>query len=156
MIYRVDATAGEPILLTKFVSYHTSRGVPAGELVDRCRRTLDRAVRRGRDAVQAEQRQWLDDFWQRSDVEVARPSRGPAGAALEPLPASPRLVPGPTASGIPAKGVTGSGYSGHYFWDTEIFVLAVLDVHHAVESPGTALRFRYSTARRRPGPGAPS
>ncbi|MDR0416625.1 MAG: glycoside hydrolase family 65 protein, partial [Propionibacteriaceae bacterium] len=28
--------------------------------------------------------------------------------------------------GVAAKGVTGSGYSGHYFWDTEIFVLPFL------------------------------
>jgi alpha,alpha-trehalose phosphorylase len=80
--------------------------VPAGELVDRCRRTLDRAVRRGRDAVQDEQRQWLDGFWQRSDVEVhGRPAiqqalrwnlfhLAQAGARVD-------------ASGIPAKGVTG-------------------------------------------------
>ena len=27
---------------------------------------------------------------------------------------------------IPAKGLTGSGYDGHAFWDTETFVLPVL------------------------------
>jgi alpha,alpha-trehalose phosphorylase len=141
-VIRVDATAGEPVLVTKFVSYHTSRGVPAGELVDRCRRTLDRAVRRGRDAVEAEQRQWLDAFWQRSDVEVhGRPAiqqalrwnlfhLAQAGARVD-------------ASGIPAKGVTGSGYSGHYFWDTEIFVAPFW----AYTTPSIArnlARFRYS------------
>ena len=25
--------------------------------------------------------------------------------------------------GVPAKGLTGQGYEGHYFWDAEIFVL---------------------------------
>lgn len=29
-------------------------------------------------------------------------------------------------AGIPAKGVTGSGYEGHYFWDQEIYVLPYL------------------------------
>src|SRR5690606_28814723 len=28
--------------------------------------------------------------------------------------------------GIPAKGLTGSGYEGHYFWDTEIYVVPFL------------------------------
>lgn len=28
--------------------------------------------------------------------------------------------------GVSAKGVSGSGYSGHYFWDTEVFVLPFL------------------------------
>ena len=27
---------------------------------------------------------------------------------------------------IPAKGLTGPGYDGHVFWDTETFVLPVL------------------------------
>ena len=29
--------------------------------------------------------------------------------------------------GVPAKGMTGSGYSGHYFWDTEVYVMPFLD-----------------------------
>ena len=53
--------------------------------------------------------------------------------------------------GVPAKGVTGSGYSGHYFWDTEIYVLPFL----AYTTPlwaRNALRMRYlmlPAARRR-------
>lgn len=45
--FHVDAQQGVPIRLTKFVSYHTSRGVPVPELIDRCRRTLDRARAHG-------------------------------------------------------------------------------------------------------------
>jgi alpha,alpha-trehalose phosphorylase len=30
------------------------------------------------------------------------------------------------SQGVPAKGVTGSGYSGHYFWDTEVYVMPFL------------------------------
>ena len=29
-------------------------------------------------------------------------------------------------AGVPAKGVTGSGYEGHYFWDTEVYVVPFL------------------------------
>jgi alpha,alpha-trehalose phosphorylase len=45
-------------------------------------------------------------------------------------------------TGVPAKGVTGLGYEGHYFWDTEIYVVPFL----AYTSPHVArnlLRFRY-------------
>src|SRR5690606_15895407 len=45
--------------------------------------------------------------------------------------------------GVPAKGVTGSGYGGHYFWDTEIYVVPFL----IYTSPGIArnvLRFRHT------------
>ena len=70
-VFRVQAKAGVPVRVTKLVAYHTSRGVPARELVDRCRRTLDRALTVGIDAVFIEQRAWLDAFWKRSDIRIA-------------------------------------------------------------------------------------
>ena len=29
-------------------------------------------------------------------------------------------------TGVPAKGLTGQAYEGHYFWDTEIYTLSVV------------------------------
>ncbi len=46
-------------------------------------------------------------------------------------------------AGIPAKGVTGSGYEGHYFWDQEIYLLPYL----SYTNPGAArdvLQFRHN------------
>ncbi|WP_312173419.1 glycosyl hydrolase family 65 protein [Microbacterium sp.] len=100
-VFRVQAKAGVPITVTKLVSYHTSRGVPPRELVDRCRRSLDRVRVEGVDAQFERQAAWLAAFWERSDVRA-------------------------DGTGVPAKGVSGSGYSGHYFWDTEIYVLPFL------------------------------
>ena len=70
MTYRIDAQPGQTISLTKVVSYHTSRGVPSRELIDRCRRTLDRVEEESIDHQFAQQQEWLDKFWERSDVEV--------------------------------------------------------------------------------------
>ncbi len=69
-VFRVQAKAGVPITVTKLVSYHTSRGVPPRELVDRCRRSLDRAADEGVETVFQRQRAWLDAFWERSDVQI--------------------------------------------------------------------------------------
>ena len=56
------AKAGSRSGSTKLVSYHTSRGVPARELSDRCDRTLDRApADGGRRSSSTTQRAWLDD-----------------------------------------------------------------------------------------------
>ncbi len=149
-VFRVQARAGVPTRVTKLVSYHTSRGVPARELVDRCRRTLDRAQARGVDAVRAEQRAWLDAFWERSDVRIAGHDdlqQATRWCLFQLAQASARA----DGLGVPAKGMTGSGYSGHYFWDTEIYVLPFL----AYTSPlwaRNALRMRYlmlPAARRR-------
>ena len=47
--------------------------------------------------------------------------------------------------------MTGTGYSGHYFWDTEIFVLPFL-TYTSPQMARSELRFRYNmlgAARRR-------
>ncbi|MDE0546028.1 glycoside hydrolase family 65 protein [Microbacterium sp. C7(2022)] len=149
-VFRVQAKAGVPVKVTKLVAYHTSRGVPARELVDRCRRTVDRAMEQGVDAQFARQREWMTDFWDRSDVQI------PGDDALQQatrwcLFQLAQAAARADGQGVPAKGVTGSGYSGHYFWDTEIYVLPFL----AYTSPlwaRNALRMRYlmlPAARRR-------
>lgn len=154
MTYRVDGQAGVPIRLTKYAAYHTSRGVPARELVSRCRRTLDRALKVGLDSHVEDQRAWFDAFWERSDVEVEGLPEGLPEVQqavrwnlFQLAQASGRAE----GAGVPAKGVTGSGYSGHYFWDTEIYVLPFLTYTNP-NAARSALRFRYGmlpAARRR-------
>lgn len=149
-VFRVQAKAGIPVRITKLVSYHTSRGVPARELVDRCRRALDRALFEGVASLYAQQREWLDGFWARSDVRIGGHDdlqQATRWCLFQLAQAAARA----DGLGVPAKGMTGSGYSGHYFWDTEIYVLPFL----AYTTPlwaRNALRMRYlmlPAARRR-------
>lgn len=149
-VFRVQAKAGVPVKVTKLVSYHTSRGVPTRELVDRCRRTLDRAITVGVEPLRVQQREWMDAFWRRSDVRIGgHPDLEQATrwCLFQLAQAAARA----DSLGVPAKGLTGSGYSGHYFWDTEIYVLPFL----AYTTPlwaRNALRMRYlmlPAARRR-------
>jgi alpha,alpha-trehalose phosphorylase len=141
-VYRVQAKAGKPIRLIKRMTYHTSRGVPARELADRCDRTLDRAREHGVEELFVHQREWLDDFWARSDVEIAgHPDVQQAVRwNLFMLAQASARTDG---HGIAAKGVTGSGYGGHYFWDMEIYVLPFLSYTAPVVARN-ALRFRYN------------
>ncbi len=146
VVVTVDAQPGVPIRITKYAAYHTSRSVDAEELVDRADRVLDRAKRNGFGALVATQRQHLDRFWDRADVRVttAAPYAGRLQQAIrwnlfQLLQASWRAE----GSGIPAKGLTGHGYEGHFFWDTEVYVLPFL----AYTQPRIArnlLRFRHS------------
>ncbi|MBO0979920.1 glycoside hydrolase family 65 protein [Microbacterium sp. SD291] len=124
-VFRVQARAGVPISITKLVSYHTSRGVTPRELVDRCRRSLDRVAVEGVETQFQRQREWLAAFWERSDVQIEGHDdlqQAARWCMLQLAQAAARA----DGVGVPAKGVTGSGYSGHYFWDTEIYVLPFL------------------------------
>jgi len=142
VVFTIDARAGVPVQITKYASYHTSRSVPPRELVDRCTRTLDRCVRDGYPSLEEAQRAWLAEFWENSDVDVGAESRIQQAVRwniFQLCQASARAE----TTGIPAKGLTGQAYEGHYFWDTEIYVTPFL----SYTSPRTTrnlLRFRHS------------
>lgn len=139
-VYRISAKAGKKVRLTKAIAYHTSRGVPPRELADRCDRTLDRVKERPVAEVFEAQRAWLDDFWTRSDVEIAGQPEIQQAVRWN-LFQLAQATARTDGQGIAAKGVTGSGYGGHYFWDTEIYVLPFLS-YTAPNVARNALRFR--------------
>ncbi len=149
-VFRVHAEPGMPILVSKVVSYHTSRSESPAELITRVRRTLDRVRAEGVDQQLIDQQGWLGDYWARSDVEIEdQPELQQAIRwCLYQLAQAAARAEG---QGIAAKGVTGSGYGGHYFWDTEIYVVPYL-VYTSPSYARNALRFRrtmLSAARRR-------
>ncbi len=144
VVFRVDATQGTTMRLTKGVAYHTSRGVPVRELADRCDRTLDRAKRHGVANYVADQRAWFADFWAGADVEIGGDTdqhRAVQQAVRFNLFSLAQATGRIDGLGVPAKGVTGSGYEGHFFWDTEIYVIPFLTYTNP-EVARNALHFR--------------
>jgi alpha,alpha-trehalose phosphorylase len=149
-MYRIQAQPGKPIRLTKTVAYHTARVVPPTELLDRCERTLARVLEEGVAQQYEDQRSWLADHWRRCDVEVGGQPEIQQAVRWN-LYAVIQAAARADGAGIPAKGVSGSGYGGHYFWDTEIYVLPFL-TYTSPSAARNALRFRLSlldSARRR-------
>jgi len=141
VVFSVNAKPGVPIQLTKYMAYHTSRSAPAEELCERSERTLDRTVAHGFTELLAGQRRYMDDFWARSDVVV----RGDPFVQqairfnlFQLLQAAGRAE----GAGVPAKGLTGEGYEGHYFWDTEIYVLPFW-IYTAPRIAKNLLKFRF-------------
>jgi alpha,alpha-trehalose phosphorylase len=129
MVFRVDAREGNTMRLEKLVAYHTSRSLPVRELSDRCDRTLDRAARHDLPHYRSEQRAWFDRFWAASDVEISSPDHDTAAvqqAVRFNLFSLAQASARSDQHGVPAKGVTGSGYEGHYFWDSEVYVAPFL------------------------------
>ncbi|TLK57323.1 beta-phosphoglucomutase family hydrolase [Glutamicibacter sp. V16R2B1] len=117
---------GEGLRLSKFVAYHSSRRHTAREMLARSHRALGHLVPRGADDHFRGQRTYMGEFWQRSDVRVDSDDktlqRKIRWNIFQLAQASARA----DGLGISAKGTSGNGYSGHYFWDTEIYVLPFL------------------------------
>jgi alpha,alpha-trehalose phosphorylase len=133
---------GESLSLTKYVAYGWSsqRSVPA--LRDQVEAALIAARHAGWDKLVRNQRETMDTFWQGADVEIdGSPAiQQAARFALFHIFQSAHRA---ERRAIPAKGLTGPGYDGHAFWDTEAFVLPVLTAT-APHSAADALRWRAS------------
>ncbi|MFF4906044.1 glycoside hydrolase family 65 protein [Streptomyces sp. NPDC001260] len=134
---------GERLRVEKLVAHGWSgtRSKPA--MSDQVEAALAAASVGGWAGLAEEQRETLDDFWSRADVEVGGDEeiqQAVRFALFHVLQAGARAE----QRAIPAKGLTGSGYDGHAFWDTEAFVLPLL-TYTAPEAVAEALRWRHST-----------
>ncbi|SON58699.1 putative glycosyl hydrolase [Mycobacterium simulans] len=134
---------GQKLRIVKYLAYGWSslRSRPA--LRDQAAAALHSARYSGWQGLVDGQRAYLDDFWDSADVEVEGDPESQQAVRFglfHLLQASARAE----RRAIPSKGLTGTGYDGHAFWDTEGFVLPVLTytLPHAVAD---ALRWRAST-----------
>lgn len=142
--------AGETLQLVKYLAYGWSGQRSAPAVRDQVLAALTGARDTGWAGLLAEQQAYLAEFWERADVEVdgdPEIQQAVRFALFHILQAGARGERRP----LPAKGLTGPGYDGHAFWDTEAYVLPVLTftTPHAVAD---ALRWRQNTlegARRR-------
>lgn len=118
-------------------------GVDSGSLAARAHEALASAGRAGWDELQHEQRQVLAEVWERGDVHVEgddEMQQALRHAVFSVVQASAHVE----EVGIRAKGMTGTGYAGHGFWDSECFVLPVLD-HVLPTAAADHLRWRHRT-----------
>jgi alpha,alpha-trehalose phosphorylase len=134
---------GRTLRLVKFLAYGWSsqRSLPA--VRDQVEAALAAAKREGWEGLRASQREYLDDVWTRADVELdGDPALQQAVrfALFQVVQAGARAE----QRAIPAKGLTGSGYDGHSFWDMETYTLPVL-TYVAPEAARDALLWRHST-----------
>jgi alpha,alpha-trehalose phosphorylase len=150
VVVHAELAAGESLRLRKYVAYHWAAGAPAGDLAARAGRTLDRARRAGYERIELAHASCVADFWRRSDIELAGAPELQAAVRFNLFQLLQATARG-EGLGVPAKGVTGHGYEGHYFWDTEVYVLPFLS-HTNPEWARQALEFRVgmlAAARRR-------
>ena len=123
--FPLDAEPNKPIALTKYITYHTSSADATAELA----RAQDERLTVPCSWVWTlldDQRTYLDDFWHRSDIQISaqhpRLQQCLRWNLFQLIQASGRA----DDAGIPAKGLTGQTYDGHYFWDMEMYVLPFL------------------------------
>jgi alpha,alpha-trehalose phosphorylase len=138
-----DLAAGERLRVVKFLAYGSSSQRSVAAVRDLAVAALAEARHTGWEGLVESQRAYLDDFWRRADVELdgdTELQQAVRFALFHTLQAGARAE----QRAIGAKGLTGPGYDGHTFWDTERFVLPVL-TYTAPRAAADALRWRHST-----------
>jgi alpha,alpha-trehalose phosphorylase len=132
---------GRRLRIVKFLAYGWSSQRSMPWLRDQVDLSLAAAKRTGWDGLRRAEREYLDDMWERADVELdGDPALQQAVrfALFHVVQAAARAE----QRAIPAKGLTGSGYDGHTFWDMEEYTLPVSDRegerHHVDGVPGRA------------------
>src|SRR5256714_1961465 len=143
---------GERLRIVKFIAYGWSSQRSLSAVRDQVVAALTQARHTGWDGLLEGQRAYLDDFWASAEVELEGDTelqQAVRFALFHTLQAGARAE----QRAIAGKGLTGPGYDGHTFWDTERYVLPVL-TYTAPRAAADALRWRHATldlARERAG-----
>jgi len=138
-----DVRKGESLRIVKFLAYGWSHHRSMSALRDQIRASITEARHTGWDGLVEAQRKYLDNFWEGADVEIDGDPQLQLAVRFGLFHTLQAAARGERRA-VPAKGLTGTGYDGHTFWDTEMFVLPVL----SYTAPGAVrdvLTWRHST-----------
>ena len=141
VIFSIDARRGEKIELSKYIAYYTSLD-HHDDLVLLVQDEVRLAKERGFKYFASCQHQFLNTFWEKSDIHIEGDIAVQQGLRFNLF----HLLQSADMDGktsIPAKGLTGEGYEGHYFWDTEIYVLPFF-IYCNPHTARKILEYRYS------------
>lgn len=129
---KLEIKTNEEITIDKYCSY-----------VDSTKQTLIKdASKDGFDLIKSEQESFMNDFWKTSRVTIDSDEIKQENidyCLYEILSSAGR--DGETS--IAAKGLSGEGYEGHYFWDCEIYVYPFFSLTN-YEIAKSLLLYRYS------------
>jgi alpha,alpha-trehalose phosphorylase len=138
-----DVQPGQRLRVLKLLAYGWSSQRSTAALRDQVAAALAEGRHTGWEGLLAGQREYLDDFWERGDVELDGDDKLQQAVRFALFHALQAGARGEQRA-IAAKGLTGPGYDGHTFWDTETFVLPVL-TYTAPHAARDALRWRHAT-----------
>ncbi|MCB0330158.1 MAG: beta-phosphoglucomutase [Bdellovibrionales bacterium] len=144
--YRFVVKPEALVRVEKLTSYHHSIESKDGDLKGLAIQDVLTAQKDGFTTLAEEQEEYLEKFWEECDVEIRGDTvlqQGIRFALFQLL----QSVGRNGRSNVAAKGLTGEGYGGHYFWDTEIYVLPFF-IWTKPEIAKALLQYRYSILNR--------
>ncbi|TZE82311.1 glycoside hydrolase family 65 protein [Calorimonas adulescens] len=133
---------GEEFTIVKYITCYTSMDATEENLKGLAEKELKQSMEDGLAVIEKEQRQFLDEFWKRSDIMIEGDDAIQQGirfcmfSLLQSLGRDGK-------TNIAAKGLTGEGYGGHYFWDSDIYIFPFF-LYTNPDYAKLILKFRYN------------
>lgn len=121
-IFVCELEQGKAHSFVKYVAYHHGLQGEDEALKEAAKHTLDAAESGGFEGIALEQKLILAEFWKNSDVSILDDPSLQQGLRFN-LFSLYQSAGKDGRSNIAAKGLSGPGYDGHYFWDTEIYII---------------------------------
>lgn len=140
---RMEVPENTTITCEKFMVYTSSQDMEAGKLEGFAKKELKEAVEGGWQKEFDAQQAKIHEFWEISDVQIYDDEALQQGIRFN-LFHIMQSAGRDGRTGMGAKGLSGEGYEGHYFWDTEMYVLPVF-IYTESELAKQLLNYRYDT-----------
>lgn len=140
--YCIDAEKGKPVALTKYIAYYAAKDAAEKVLSEGLKQLME-AEAMGYAAIKREQQLFLETFWKNADIEIKGDISLQQAIRFN-LFHLLQSVGRDGKTNICAKGLTGEGYEGHYFWDTEMYVVPAF-LYSNPDISRKLLEYRYNT-----------
>lgn len=143
LTYKLEAKKQVPVRLEKYIAYTSTLDEPKEQLEEFIKKELEESKNIGYEKIRQMQVTYMHNFWEGADIQIDGDNALQQGLRFNLF----HIMQGAGRdgkTGMGAKGLTGEGYEGHYFWDTEMYVLPVL----VFTDPALAkslLHFRFET-----------
>jgi len=136
----ITLIAGESLTIEKYAVFSDSRRQP--EPLNHALDTADKCIQDSSEKILKEQKAYLDEFWSTAGIRI-----GGSKEIQDALDFNIYQLLQSTGrdgiSSIAAKGISGEGYEGHYFWDSEIYIFPFF-LFTKPEIARAMLDFRYN------------
>lgn len=143
LTYKLEAKKQVPVRLEKYIAYTSTLDEAKEQLEEFIKKELEESKNIGYEKIRQMQVTYMHNFWEGADIQIDGDNALQQGLRFNLF----HIMQGAGRdgkTGMGAKGLTGEGYEGHYFWDTEMYVLPVL----VFTDPALAkslLHFRFET-----------
>ncbi|HAL73880.1 MAG TPA: family 65 glycosyl hydrolase, partial [Clostridiales bacterium] len=140
--YSFHADAGNEVMLIKYIAFAHGPSDQSSALAILAQAKAQAACRQGFDQLKLLQKELMRKFWHQNQFDIAGAPSVLHGLRFNVFQLFQSVGKTGTTS-ISAKGLSGEGYEGHYFWDSETYVFPVY-LYTMPEIARSLLMYRYS------------